>query len=290
MPYQALISPGELAPHLGDPQWVVFDCRHQLSDKAYGQRAYAEGHIPDARFADMDETLAGPVTPGSGRHPLPDLEAFARWLGTQGVGDRTQVVAYDDNTGAMAARLWWMLRFVGHPDVAVLDGGWARWTREGQPADRGTPVPRPARFTPHQHALQQVSLDQLLRLYGRSSVLLVDARGAERFEGKSEPIDPVAGHIPGAVNHPFMGNLDPDGKFLSPEELRKRLLATFEGIPPEDTIHYCGSGVSACHNLLAMAAAGLPVGRLYVGSWSQWCADKGRPIETGPSTRRPPPE
>jgi thiosulfate/3-mercaptopyruvate sulfurtransferase len=214
------------------------------------------------------------------------MDAFARWLAAQGVGDQSQVVAYDDNVGQMAARLWWMLRYLGHNAVAVLDGGWARWTKEGHPSDRSVPKPTAAAFTPHLHALQQVPLDQLLKLYKHSSVLLVDARSAERFEGKTEPIDPVAGHIPGALNHPFSGNLGSDGTFLPAPELRKRLLATFADTPPDDTIHYCGSGVSACHNLLAMAAAGLPVGRLYVGSWSQWCADPSRPVETGPSKRR----
>jgi len=286
MPYRALISSAELAPQLNDSRWVLFDCRHQLTDKAHGKRAYANGHIPGARFADMDETLAARVTPGSGRHPLPDMDAFARWLAAQGVGAGTQVVAYDDSAGQMAARLWWMLRYLGHNDAAVLDGGWARWTKEGRPSEQAVPRPTAAAFTPRRHALQEVPLDQLLELYKHSSVLLVDARGAERFEGKTEPIDPVAGHIPGAINHPFTSNLTAEGTFLPPAELRQRLLATFGDTPPDDTIHYCGSGVSACHNLLAMAAAGLPVGRLYVGSWSQWCADPARPVETGPTKRR----
>jgi len=283
MTFRALISPVELAPHLADPAWVVFDCRHQLTDKSYGHRMYAESHLPGARFADMDEALAGPVTPGSGRHPLPDLDAFARWLGEQGVGKGTQVVAYDDGPGAMAARLWWMLRYLNHFDVAVLDGGWKRWRAEGYPADAKAPQPRLATFVPHLHELQAVSLEQLLSFYRRRSVLLVDARGAERFEGKTEPIDPVAGHIPGAVSHPYTQNLTPAGTFLPQETLRAQLMAKFGAVPPEDTIHYCGSGVSACHNLLAMAAAGLPVARLYVGSWSQWCADRARPVETGPA-------
>jgi thiosulfate/3-mercaptopyruvate sulfurtransferase len=285
MSYQTLISPAELEPRLDDPAFVIFDCRHQLGDKDYGKRAYAEGHIPGARLADMDERLAGPAAPGSGRHPLPDLAAFARWLGEQSVGEATQAVAYDDGNGVMAARLWWMLRYLGHGAVAVLEGGLTRWKKERRALDERRPRPAPALFTPRIDERLRVSLEELLSLYRDRSVLLVDARGAERFEGRSESIDPVAGHIPGAANHPFAGNLTPEGDFLPPDRLRARLLASFAGTPPEHTIHYCGSGVSACHNLLAMAAAGLPMGRLYVGSWSQWCADPARPVETGPAKR-----
>ena len=286
MDYTALISPSALEPRLQDDGWAVIDCRHQLSDAAYGRRVYAEGHIPGARFAHMDETLAAPVTAGSGRHPLPDMERFAGWLGGQGVGNDTQVIVYDDDSGVMAARLWWMLRYLGHGKVAVLDGGMARWKRERRPMEDRVPAPAPARFSARPDEGARISLEDLLGVYRSTGHLLVDARGAERFEGKSEPIDPVAGHIPGAANRPFMANLAGDGTFLPPTALKEQLLAAFGSAPPERTIHYCGSGVSACHNLLAMAHAGLPAGRLYVGSWSQWCADPARPVETGPAQPR----
>jgi len=281
-----LITPQALAGHLDDPAWVVFDCRHALTDHAYGPTAYAKGHVPGARFADMEHALCGPIGPGTGRHPLPDWDAFCAWLSSQGVGHHSTVVAYDDSHGAYAARLWWMLRTLGHEHVAVLDGGFARWTREGHPTETQAPRIQPARFQGRPDPARVLSLDELQRRLGAAELLLVDARAAERYRGESEPIDPRAGHIPGAINLPFMDNVNGAGVFLPPERLRARLLAAYAGAPPERAVHYCGSGVTACHNVLAQAAAGLPWGRLYAGSWSQWCADPARPAELGEAPRR----
>jgi thiosulfate/3-mercaptopyruvate sulfurtransferase len=276
-----LVAPQELAARLDDGGWVVFDCRHALADPAYGRAAFATGHIPGARFADVDHDLSSAKGPGTGRHPLPPWERFCAWLGQQGVAPDSTVVAYDDSHGAYAARLWWMLRALGHARVAVLDGGWARWQREGHPAQVEAPraVPASYRATPDPALI--VELDALQHGLGQPGLLLVDARAAERYRGESEPIDPRPGHIPGAVNLPYPGNVDGDGRFLPPAQLRRRLLDAYGAVPPERTVHYCGSGVSACHNLLAQAVAGLPPGRLYPGSWSQWCADPQRPAELG---------
>ncbi len=286
--YTTLITPEALAAHLDDPQWVVFDCRHAPAgtprgeaERYHGRASYAAGHIPRARFADMEAELAGPVEPGTGRHPLPDWDAFCEWLGRQGVANTAQVVVYDDSSGAWAARLWWMLRVLGHEPVAVLDGGFARWQREGRPTDTAGPAPAPARFVARPDPALLASLEEVAASLGSAGMLLVDARAAERYRGESEPMDPRAGHIPGAINLPFQGNVDAEGVFLPPERLRERLLQAYGGRAPERTVHYCGSGVTACHNLLAQAAAGLPPGRLYAGSWSQWCADPARPAATG---------
>jgi thiosulfate/3-mercaptopyruvate sulfurtransferase len=279
-----LIAPQPLAAHLGDPDWVVFDCRHRLGEPDYGRSAYLAGHVPGARFADLDRVLCGPVGAGTGRHPLPDWGGFTDWLGGQGVSPTHAVVAYDDSHGAFAARLWWMLRAVGHARVTVLDGGFARWRGEGRPTDAATPAPVVQRYVAQPDPALLASLEEVRSALGRvddAASLLVDARAPERFRGESEPIDPRPGHIPGALNLPFAGNVDESGVFLPPERLRARLLGAYGSRPPERTVHYCGSGVTACHNLLAHAAAGLPLGRLYAGSWSQWCADPSRPAELG---------
>jgi thiosulfate/3-mercaptopyruvate sulfurtransferase len=285
-PMHPLIAPQALAPHLADPAWAVFDCRHALTDAAYGRAAYAAGHVPGARFAAMDADLCGPIGAGTGRHPLPAWDAFCDWLGARGVSAQSTVVAYDDSHGAHAARLWWMLRALGHERVAVLDGGFARWTREGLPTDAAPPAPRPARYAAQPAGALLAGLEELRRSLGAAPLLLVDARAAERYRGDSEPMDPRAGHIPGAVNLPYAGNLAADGTFLPPQALRRRLLGAYGAVPPQQAIHYCGSGVTACHNLLAQAAAGLPMGRLYAGSWSQWCADPARPAELGEAPPR----
>jgi thiosulfate/3-mercaptopyruvate sulfurtransferase len=276
-----LISPADLAAHLADPEWIVFDCRHQLQDPAYGHRVYAASHIPGARFADTKTDLAGPIRPDSGRHPLPGTDGFAAWLGEQGVGKGTQVVAYDEQSGAFAARLWWMLRYLGHEPAAVLDGGLARWTREGRPVSSDLPRPAPARFSPRPDARRVASLEEVAALSKARKGVLVDARGGERYRGEQEPIDARAGHIPGAINLPFAGNLAPEGTFLPPERLRERFAGAL-GADPAGSIHYCGSGVTACHNILAMAIAGLAPGRLFVGSWSLWSKDPSRPAALGP--------
>ena len=253
----------------------------------YGRQAYAAGHLPGARFADMDHDLCGPVAPGTGRHPLPAWADFTAWLGRQGISPGTTVVAYDDSHGGFAARLWWMLRALGHPRSAVLDGGFARWQREGHRVGTDRPTPVPVPYAAQPDPLRVASLEEVQRRLTDPAMLLVDARAAARYRGEQEPIDPHAGHIPGAINVPFMENVDANGVFLPPDQLRSRLLAAYGGHAPEATVHYCGSGVTACHTLLAQEAAALPPGRLYPGSWSQWCADTTRPFATGAATERP---
>lgn len=282
---QPLIDPQALEPHMADADWVVADCRHLLTDPAYGRTAYGEGHIPGAVFADLDHDLCGAIGPGTGRHPLPEWGTFCDWLGRQGVHPGSTVVAYDDSHGAFASRLWWMLRCLGHERVAVLDGGFARWLREGRSTDAAPPTHRPATYRAQPDTAQLVPLNILQESLDDPAMLLVDARTGERYRGESEPIDPRAGHIPGAINVPYAENVNGDGTFLPPERLRERLLASYGGVAPERTVHYCGSGVTACHNLLAQAIAGLPPGRLYAGSWSQWCADPARPAELGQALR-----
>ena len=285
MPYSTLINPPALRPLLGNGKLALFDCRHALMDPAYGRKAYDAGHLPGALFADMDHHLAAPPSREAGRHPLPDLDVFAAWLGTQGVGEGVQVVAYDDGPGAFAARLWWMLRYLGHDAVAVLDGGLKAWMAEDGPIETAEPQPTPRIFTAHPTPALLAPLEEVAAHLEDGSLRLIDARALERYEGKSEPLDPVAGHIPGAQNLPFDGNLGQDGRFLLPDALKARFTQRLGGHPPQQAVHYCGSGVTACHNLLAQAHAGLAQGRLYPGSWSQWCGDPARPVESGPSPR-----
>ena len=280
--FETLIVPADLAPRLGDPAWIAFDCRHQLQDKAYGERMYRASHIPGARFADMDADLSSPIRPDTGRHPLPDPLRFAAWLGEQGVGPASQIVAYDDSQGAFAARLWWMARYLGHTRVAVLDGGFARWMREGRPVSTEVPRPVPARLSAQPDPRQLAKLPEVETASRTRRAVLVDARVGERYRGEQEPLDPRAGHIPTAINLPYAENLQPDGTFLPAQRLRERFAGRL-GADPGASIHYCGSGVTACHNLLAMAVAGLPPGRLFVGSWSLWSKYPGRPAATGPA-------
>jgi thiosulfate/3-mercaptopyruvate sulfurtransferase len=267
--YETLITAGDLARALtaGEPVRIL-DCRGRLDDPGYGRRAWQEGHIPGAVYASIDDDFAGPPGPG-GRHPLPERARLAARLSELGVGDAHQVVVYDDAGGAFAARAWWCLRWLGHAGVAVLDGGFAAW--DG-PLSRETPNHPQARFTLRPALTRSIDVAELERRLGR--VALVDARAQPRFEGREEPIDPVAGHIPGAVCMPFQGNLGADGRFRSPAELAAR----FADLPGE-VVCYCGSGVSATHNILAMRLAGRPEPILYPGSWSEWITDPSRPRE-----------
>jgi thiosulfate/3-mercaptopyruvate sulfurtransferase len=274
-----LVRAEELAAHLRDPHWAVFDCRFSLADPGWGPRVYSEGHIPGARYAHLDQDISGPVGPASGRHPLPDPGRLADWLGRSGVGPGTQVVAYDDAGGGFAVRLWWLLRWLGHEAVAVLDGGLAAWLSAGGGLARDTPEPRPRRF--RGVARPGAWIDSAALASHLASLQVIDARAPERFRGEVEPIDPVAGHIPGAINLPMSGNLDAVGRFLPPDLLRARFAAALGGTPPERVVHSCGSGVNACHNLLAMELAGLSGSRLYAGSWSEWIRDPARPVATG---------
>ena len=279
--FNTLISPADLAARLGAPGLVVVDVRHDLGQPdAWGEAKHREAHIPGAVFAHLDRDLSGPKTGRNGRHPLPSPDACAAVFGRLGVDAGKQVVAYDQGNGAYASRLWWMLRWLGHDAAAVLDGGYDRWVREGRPVDADTPSPRPVRFAPRPVAAP-VTVGEIEAGLGRGSMLVIDARGAERFRGDVEPLDPVAGHIPGAVNRPFTQNLGPDGTFKPAAALRADFGALLGGESPSKVVHQCGSGVTACHNVLAMEIAGLAGTRLYPGSWSEWCADPKRPVARG---------
>lgn len=282
MTYQTLITPDELRPHLDDPDWAVFDCRFSLQDPEAGRRAYREAHIPTALYAHLDEDLSGPIRPGTtGRHPLPEPESFAVQLSAWGVDDQVQVVVYDDRGGAVAARLWWMLRWLGHHQAAVLEGGWSRWQREGHPVSAEQSSREPRTFQPEIDDSLKVDARFVERHLDGPGMLLVDARDAVRYRGEEEPIDPVAGHIPGAVSLPYRENLDQEGNFLPREELEERFQGLMERYSPEEMVFYCGSGVTSIHNILAMVHARLPEPKLYPGSWSEWITDPARPLETG---------
>jgi thiosulfate/3-mercaptopyruvate sulfurtransferase len=274
--FSDIISTAELAASLDDPALRLLDCRASLQDPEAGRRAYLQSHLSRAVFADLVEDLSGPVVPGvTGRHPLPPIEVFVEKLRAWGIGPSNQVVVYDDAGGAFAARLWWMLRWLGHDAVAVLDGGLPAWVGDGGAVT--TELVRPGRgdFRPAPRHQLLVTTQQLAAPQSIEQKLF-DARAPERFRGEVEPIDPVAGHIPGAINLPFSENLR-DGRFLSPAKLRERLARALDGAAPEDAIVYCGSGVTACHDVLAFACAGLPLPRLYAGSWSEWITDPARP-------------
>jgi thiosulfate/3-mercaptopyruvate sulfurtransferase len=281
--FDTLVETEVLTAHLDDPEWVIFDCRSVLTDHEAGPQMYAESHIPGARYLHLERDLSGPVTSGSGRHPLPEPAALATKLGEAGVGRHTQVAAYDDVGGAVAARLWWLLRWLGHREVAVLNGGWQQWLKEGRPVSRDAPRPTPREF--HYHGVGQSDYltagEVVEMLQGHQQGLLVDARAANRYRGEGETIDPVAGHVPGAINLPFSGNLGEDGRFSNPAVLRQRFESALGDTPPDRVVFMCGSGVTACHNLLAMELAGMKGARLYAGSWSEWIRDETRPVAKG---------
>lgn len=278
MIYTTLVDVATLKAHLADPDWRVVDVRHQLADVDYGERAYAAGHIPGAVFMHCDRDLSGPTTGNNGRHPLPAAQALIDRLGALGIGAQTQVVVYDDAQGMIAGRLWWLLRWLGHERVALLDGGLPAWTAAGEPLSDVLPVVTSGHFVGSRNGRMTVNADYLLARLETSQLHLVDARGPDRFRGENESIDPVGGHIPGALNRFFKDNLLPDGRFKPAAELRAEWLQLLAGAAAVDVIHQCGSGVSACLNMLAMEIAGLPGSRLYPGSWSEWCADPGRPV------------
>jgi thiosulfate/3-mercaptopyruvate sulfurtransferase len=279
MSHTTLISAAELASHLQDPRWIVIDCRHDLASPDAGRAAYAAGHIPGAQFAHLDTDLAdlSPAADGSfrGRHPLPDADAFIDTLRRWGVNDDSQVVAYDAQGGMFAARLWWMLRWVGHEAVAVLDGGLPAWLAQRLPLTTGEPQRLAGQIRRRPSLTATVSAQDILG----SQLQVIDARSPDRFRGENETLDPVGGHIPGARNRFFKDNLQPDGRFKPAQQLRSEwsaLLPTMKG-----AVMQCGSGVTACHNLLALEAAGLPGAALYPGSWSEWCSEPARPVATG---------
>ncbi len=277
-----LVTPEELAAHLADPRWIVFDTRHDMGDLEKGRRAYAAGHVPGAYFLHVDEDLSGTKTAKNGRHPLPDPDAFAAKMSERGVTPQAQVVVYDDLSGNFAVRLWWLLRWLGHDKVALLDGGYPLWEKEARPISKDVPGARKGEFAPRPHLGWTVDTPFVERFHDDPSIRLVDARAANRFAGLQEPMDPVAGHVPGAVNHFWQKNLAPDGRFKPAAELRREYEALLAGTAPAQAVQMCGSGVTACHNLFAMELAGLSGARLYPGSWSEWCSDPARPMATQP--------
>lgn len=277
MKFSTLIDAATLQQHLGQADWCVLDVRHQLTDVDHGERAYKAGHIPGARFLHCDRDLSGEKTGSNGRHPLPDPVRFAAMLAEIGISQNSQVIVYDDAQGMIAGRLWWMLRWIGHDAVAVLDGGLASWLALG--GELRTQVEcKPAGNLSAQIREPAVSAGEVLQNIESGERLIVDARSPDRFRGENETLDPVGGHIPGAANRFFRDNLAEDGRFKSAERLRQEWLKILGEREPERIVHQCGSGVSACHNMLAMEYAGLSGSRLYAGSWSEWCADSQRPV------------
>lgn len=266
-PLTPIIDVAALADHLNDPEWVIVDCRFDLFNTAAGESHYLEAHIPGAIYAHLERDLSAPKDPtgAGGRHPLPTVEQMNRVFGQFGIGPGVQVVAYDDSSGHYAARLWWMLRFMGHEAVAMLDGGWPAWTSAGLPVARGREERTPCEFAGVPQWDRVAMMNEIVAV-----PLLVDGRAPERYRGEVEPIDPVAGHIPGAVNRHYLTNWTAGGFWRSQEELLADYLSLIGDATPEEVVFYCGSGVSACVNLAGMVRAGLPEGRLYVGSWSEW--------------------
>jgi thiosulfate/3-mercaptopyruvate sulfurtransferase len=274
-----VVSTESLAGHLDDPDWVIVDCRFDLADPERGRAAWLQAHIPGAVYAHLNEDLSAPVVRGvTGRHPLPDAETLAATLGRLGIGNHSQVVAYDDASGAYAARLWWSLRWLGHDAVALLDGDWRAWIREGRATESGPRERAGVHFVASVRPHMAVVASEIA---GGGGYRLLDARSAERYRGQNETIDPVAGHIPGALSAPWSGNVDPSGYFLPAEALRLRYAELLQDAEPSECAVYCGSGVTAAHNLVAMEIAGLSGARLFPGSWSEWITDPGRPIATG---------
>ncbi|MFW3896478.1 sulfurtransferase [Pseudomonas bharatica] len=283
MPLAQLIAPRQLAERLGEPKLVILDCRFALEDVDYGQRSYAEGHIAGAHFADLERDLSGPVVKGvTGRHPLPQpgrlIERFQQW----GISNDSDVVLYDDGPGAFAARAWWLLAWLGKRNgVSILDGGLKAWHAAGLPLSLDPAERHEGTFSGKPDPKLLVSAQQLRERLGDPALTLLDARALPRFRGEVEPIDPVAGHIPGAQCAAFTDNLGNDGRFLPPDQLKARFAAMLGSRKPEELVAYCGSGVTACHNLFALSLAGYPLAPLYAGSWSEWITDPQRQVATG---------
>lgn len=276
-----LISIGELAANLKDPGWTIVDCRFSLDDVDAGRKEYEKAHIPGAVYAHLDEDLSGEIITGTtGRHPLPDPDDFAAVLGRWGIGTDTRVVAYDDAAGAYASRLWWMLHWLGHEAAALLDGGWSLWESLPLPVVQGVEVRQENVFQPDVKWHMVADIEEVEKARLSDGAQLIDSRSEDRYHGENETVDPVAGHIPGAICLPYQDNVNDAGFFLSKDELAARFEGVLKDIPAKEAIFYCGSGVSAAHNLVAMIEAGFPMGKLYVGSWSEWIADPRRPVET----------
>jgi thiosulfate/3-mercaptopyruvate sulfurtransferase len=276
--FTTLISAINLAQHGVGLDWVVFDCRHDLAKPEAGAEAYRQAHLPGAHFAHTDRDLSGPKTGTNGRHPLPDRDRFRAFLADHGVSDSTQLIAYDASGGMYAARLWWLARWLGHERAAVLDGGLAAWTEAGYSLSSEVPKALAGSLATHEPLVPSVDVANVLAHLHDGERILIDARAGERYRGEIEPLDPRAGHIPGAVNRYFQLNLNAQGRFKPAGILRDEFMALLGDTDPALVVHQCGSGVTACHNLLAMEVAGLHGAALYPGSWSQWCADPARPV------------
>jgi thiosulfate/3-mercaptopyruvate sulfurtransferase len=274
--YSTLIDSETLHKHVDDPDWIVVDCRFSLADTDWGRKAYLAAHIPGAVYAHLDDDLSGPAVTDKGRHPLPTPAALTAVFSRFGIDVTKQVVVYDHGNGMLASRLWWMLHYMGHTAVSVLDGGWQAWQAAHFPVRAGEENKPPGKFVGEPQTERLVLIDEVPDL-----PILVDSRDPDRYAGKVEPIDPVAGHIPGAVNYFFKANWNENGRYLPADQIKAQMLTVIGDIPPEQVAFNCGSGVTACANLLAMAHAGLGNGRLYVGSWSEWSSDPSRPITTG---------
>jgi thiosulfate/3-mercaptopyruvate sulfurtransferase len=281
MTYTTLVSPTTLHQHLDDPKWVVVDCRFSLANSDAGGYAYRHGHIPQARYAHLDNDLSSAITGIKGRHPLPDFTLLAKKLGAWGIANDSQVVVYDDAGGVFAGRFWWLLRCLGHDKVAVLNGGIQHWQKQNFSLTTTLPTIQATTLRPYLNTAQWLNASQVQNSLAKKAICLIDARTPERYRGEQEPIDPVAGHIPGAYNRPFQLNLDKDGLFLSADQIASQFKQLIGKTSPEQVVHYCGSGVTACHNLLAMEYAGLTGSKLYAGSWSEWIRDKNRAVATG---------
>lgn len=282
---RVIVDVDELKQKIADPNWVVVDCRFSLDRPELGKELYLQSHIPKSRYADLDKGLSGAVTPSTGRHPLPQPDVFVSCLEQWGIGESTHVVAYDQMGGPFAARFWWLMRWIGHRHAYVLDGGFDAWVKKGEsttselPSIAATTRARPAKLCEE----MWVTTDELKSELESGEVMLVDARDSRRFRGEIEPIDPVAGHVPGAVNIPFQGNMKETGGLLDASRLHDRFARVLGPVDPHSVIHMCGSGVTACHNVLAMELAGLPGSRLYAGSWSEWIRNSNNPVAVGES-------
>jgi thiosulfate/3-mercaptopyruvate sulfurtransferase len=276
-----VIDVPEVAAHLGSPELVICDVRHQLADVGAGERAYRAGHLPGAHFVHLDRDLSAPMNGRNGRHPLPSPERLAALFGRLGIGPQTQVVAYDDAGGMIAGRLWWSLRWLGHTRVALLDGGFQAWQTAALPLSTEVPVAKLVAFAAQVVRPNLATLDEVLGNLAQPHFTVLDARSPDRFRGENETLDPVGGHIPGARNRFLKDNLTTDGRLKSPAVLREEFTRILGDVPPQAVVHQCGSGVSACLSLLAMEHARLSGSRLYAGSWSEWCGDPRCPVATG---------
>ncbi len=284
MSYTTLISTTQLAESSKQSNWVIFDCRASLFDFDAGLHAYNEGHIPNSHYCDLENDLSSNITANTGRHPLPDFKKFVDKLQSWGVNNQSQVVVYDDVGGALAVRLWWQLRTLGHKNVALLDGGITQWIKQEKALSTESTTTKQSTFIPIVDENAWLSTKQIEQNLTSKSFVILDARTPERYRGEEEPIDPVAGRVPNALNRAFQLNLGQDGLFLSADELQKQFADIIKKVPQqsaENIVHLCGSGVTACHNMLAMEVAGLTGSRLYAGSWSEWIRDTNRPIATG---------